>query len=103
MAAPLFVSTDLRTLRHDSQKLLLNSLVLSINQDQLGKLGLEIQQVSIVDNCYLTRPLHVTFKNYIKIAEQNYKSDRDHNIIRILVSTDTNLSPTVTNLSVTNW
>ena len=46
MAAPLFVSTDLRTLRHESQEILLNSLVLSVNQDQLGKLGLEIQRVS---------------------------------------------------------
>ena len=48
MAAPLFVSADLRTMRPDSQEILLNSLVLSINQDQLGKLGLEIQQVSVV-------------------------------------------------------
>jgi len=50
MAAPLFVSTDLRTLGHGSQEILLNSLVLSINQDQLGKLGLEIQRVSVIDD-----------------------------------------------------
>ena len=54
MAAPLIVSTDLRALRHDSREILLNSLVLSINQDKLGKLGLEIQRVSMVpvtDTC----------------------------------------------------
>lgn len=45
MAAPLFVSTDMRTLRRDSEEILLNSLALSINQDQLGKLGIEIQRV----------------------------------------------------------
>ena len=50
MAAPLFVSTDVRTVRHDSEEILLNSLVLSVNQDQLGKLGLEIQRVSVIDD-----------------------------------------------------
>jgi len=51
MAAPLIASTDLRTIGHDSQEILLNSLVLSINQDQLGRLGLEIQRVSMVGSC----------------------------------------------------
>ena len=60
MAAPLFVSADLRILSRDSQETLLNSLALSINQDQLGKLGLEIQQVSTIDSY-----LH-SFGTYVK-------------------------------------
>jgi len=47
MAAPLLLSADLRTLSRDSQKVLFNSLALSINQDQLGRLGVEIRQVSM--------------------------------------------------------
>jgi len=58
MAAPLFVSTDLRTLKRDSQDILLNSLVLSINQDQLGKLGLEIQRVSTIDILLILALMH---------------------------------------------
>jgi len=46
MAAPLLVSADLRTISRDSQEILLNSLALSVNQDQLGKLGVVIRQVS---------------------------------------------------------
>ena len=54
MSAPLFVSTDLRTLRRESQEILLNSLVLSINQDELGRLGLEVQRVSVTISLLLT-------------------------------------------------
>ena len=56
MSAPLFISTDVRTLRLDSQQILLNRAVLSVNQDQLGRLGLDIQQVSRSSN--YVKPIH---------------------------------------------
>jgi len=45
MSAPLFISSDLRTMGVQSLRMLLNAAVLSVDQDPLGKLALEIQKV----------------------------------------------------------
>lgn len=39
MAAPLFMSNDLRRIKPEEKKILLNSKVIAVNQDELGHLG----------------------------------------------------------------
>lgn len=45
LAAPLFLSTDLRTISQSSRKILQNKLMIKINQDPLGIQGRRILQV----------------------------------------------------------
>lgn len=46
LAAPLLMSTDLRTIRRSSKAILLNRNIIAINQDPLGKQGQKILQVT---------------------------------------------------------
>ncbi|MEL6804327.1 MAG: hypothetical protein AAFO91_11180 [Bacteroidota bacterium] len=39
LAAPLFMSNDLRTISHEAREILQNRWVIGINQDRLGKQG----------------------------------------------------------------
>lgn len=45
MAAPLFMSTDLRVISESAKEILQNKLMISINQDPLGIQGRRILQV----------------------------------------------------------
>lgn len=45
LAAPLFMSTDLRTISDGSRKILQNKLMIKINQDPLGIQGRRILKV----------------------------------------------------------
>jgi hypothetical protein len=47
MAAPLVMSTDLRTIPAESKAILQNKRVIAINQDKLGVQGTRIQVVSL--------------------------------------------------------
>ena len=42
LAAPLYMSTDLRHIRKESRDLLLNKNIIAINQDPMGKPGIQI-------------------------------------------------------------
>ena len=55
MAAPLFVSADLRKMPSVSKSILLNTAALQINQDKLGVSGTQIRVVStpVSQNKYL--------------------------------------------------
>lgn len=48
MAAPLFMSNDLRTLSSGAQAILQNKAVISINQDPLGIQGKRLKKVITV-------------------------------------------------------
>lgn len=50
LAAPLFISTDLRTISEASRKILQNKLMIKINQDPLGIQGSRILQVGNADD-----------------------------------------------------
>jgi len=45
MASPLIMSVDLRTIKPDSQSLLLNRRAIAINQDRLGVQGRRVAKV----------------------------------------------------------
>ena len=47
MAAPLIMSTDLRTIRQDFKDILLNHDVIKINQDPLGIQGRRVKQIKV--------------------------------------------------------
>lgn len=49
MAAPLFMSNDLRDICPRSKKLLQNKLIIDINQDPLGKQGYLALQVKVIE------------------------------------------------------
>lgn len=53
MAAPLFMSTDLRVISEKAQKILKNKLMIKINQDPLGIQGRRILQVGKAKNSFL--------------------------------------------------
>ncbi|XP_064481592.1 hemicentin-1-like isoform X2 [Ornithodoros turicata] len=42
LAAPLFMSTDLRTIRKEHKEILTNGRVIAINQDRLGRMGYRV-------------------------------------------------------------
>ena len=48
LAAPLFMSVDLRNIRTESKALLLNKQLLAIDQDPMGIQGRRIQKVIII-------------------------------------------------------
>ncbi|XP_076016329.1 alpha-N-acetylgalactosaminidase [Genypterus blacodes] len=56
MAAPLFMSNDLRTISSSARAILQNKMIISINQDQLGIQGRRIVKEKIGIDVYL-RPL----------------------------------------------
>lgn len=62
LSAPLFVSSDLRTIRSESKKILLNRRAIAINQDPLGQLGLEIL---VVCGAFLTLSLMLNFMSIL--------------------------------------
>ena len=47
MAAPLIMSTDLRTIRQEFKDILLNQDVIKINQDPLGIQGRRVKQIKV--------------------------------------------------------
>jgi len=47
LSAPLFISADLRFMNSESESILLNSGSLSMNQDALGDLGMQIHVVCV--------------------------------------------------------
>ena len=47
MAAPLIMSTDLRTIRQEFKDILLNQDVIKINQDPLGIQGRHVKQIKV--------------------------------------------------------
>lgn len=49
MAAPLFMSNDLRDICPRSKKLLQNKLIIDINQDPLGKQGYLVLKVKVTE------------------------------------------------------
>ncbi|XP_041360053.1 alpha-galactosidase A-like isoform X2 [Gigantopelta aegis] len=49
MASPLFMSTDLRTIRPEEKAILQNKRVIAINQDPLGAQGIQIYMLSKFD------------------------------------------------------
>ena len=51
MAAPLIMSTDLRTIKQEFKDILLNQDVIKINQDPLGIQGKRVKQDNV---CYHT-------------------------------------------------
>ena len=48
MAAPLYMSNDLRNIKEESKQLLLNKNVIAVNQDVLGIQGQRILKVSLM-------------------------------------------------------
>ena len=46
LAAPLFMSVDLRTIRPEMKAILLNKNVIAINQDPLGIQGRRVYEVN---------------------------------------------------------
>ncbi|KAL1432946.1 hypothetical protein MTO96_001934 [Rhipicephalus appendiculatus] len=49
MAAPLFMSVDLRTIRPEFKEILLNRQIIAVNQDPLGKMGRRIVSVNGIE------------------------------------------------------
>lgn len=49
MAAPLFMSVDLRTIRPEFKEILLNRQIIAVNQDPLGKMGRRIVTVNGIE------------------------------------------------------
>ncbi|KAH6936003.1 hypothetical protein HPB50_012353 [Hyalomma asiaticum] len=49
MAAPLFMSVDLRTIRPEFKEILLNRQIIAVNQDSLGKMGRRIVSVNGIE------------------------------------------------------
>ena len=47
MAAPLIMSTDLRTIRQEFKDILLNQDVIKIDQDPLGIQGRRVKQIKV--------------------------------------------------------
>ena len=47
MAAPLIMSTDLRTIKQEFKDILLNQDVIKINQDPLGIQGRRVKQIKV--------------------------------------------------------
>ena len=47
MAAPLIMSTDLRTIRQEFKDILLSQDVIKINQDPLGIQGRRVKQIKV--------------------------------------------------------
>ena len=47
LAAPLFISADLRTLDSQFKKILLNKEVIAVNQDEFGRMGRRIFNVGV--------------------------------------------------------
>ena len=50
MAAPLIMSTDLRTIKQEFKDILLNRDVIKINQDPLGIQGIRVKRENV---CYI--------------------------------------------------
>ncbi|XP_037568676.1 alpha-N-acetylgalactosaminidase-like [Dermacentor silvarum] len=49
LAAPLFMSVDLRTIRPEFKEILLNRQIIAVNQDPLGKMGRRIVSVNGIE------------------------------------------------------
>jgi len=74
MAAPLIMSTDLRTIRQEFKDILLNQDVIKINQDPLGIQGRRVKQIKKVD--IFVRPIMPTFNGSMSAAVAlMYRSD----------------------------
>ncbi|XP_005108742.1 alpha-N-acetylgalactosaminidase [Aplysia californica] len=69
MAAPLFISSDLRSISNESRDLLLHKGVIAINQDKLGIMG---QRVFAVSNIQVwTRPVLPAGSYALAILNEN--------------------------------
>merc|ERR1711981_1027026 len=66
MAAPLIMSTDLRTLKQEFKDILLNKDVIKINQDPLGIQGTRVKREKNID--MFVRPIMPTFGTEMSAA-----------------------------------
>ena len=72
MAAPLIMSTDLRTIRQDFKDILLNHDVIKINQDPLGIQGRRVKQIK-VQFCLVIQMINDTNRLGYITVESKYK------------------------------
>ena len=70
MAAPLIMSTDLRTIRQEFKDILLNQDVIKINQDPLGIQGRRVKQIKVYFHLVI-QIIDKTNRLYYRIT-QNY-------------------------------
>lgn len=73
MAAPLFMSNDLRDICPRSKKLLQNKRIIDINQDPLGKQGNLTLKVKVIEVQKLAQVF--SFTNTYYTAQEIFESD----------------------------
>lgn len=63
LAAPLLMSNDLTSIRHEHKEILLNHNIIKVNQDVLGIQGMRVFRVRMSFSYLLLVDVKITLKN----------------------------------------